>query len=159
MFLLSLKSLKGKMLFLVTAVIAAVIVLIIINSGSTQSKATQADSTLNFSAETENDRLNFISQLGLTVENEPLSVNEILIPSEFDEVYTQYNNIQLQSGFNLTNYKGYTVKKWTYRVTDYPGYEKSNSVQLTLLVYRNRIIGGDICSTAIDGFMEPLFTK
>ena len=159
MFLLSLKSLKGKMLLLTSAVIAAIIVLIIINSGNPQAKASITDPTLNFSAETDADRLGFISQIGYTVQNEPISVNEIIIPSEFDEIYTQYNNLQLNSGFDLSNYKGCTVKKWTYKVTDYPDYESSDAIQLTLLVYRNKIIGGDICSTELDGFMLPLFTK
>lgn len=159
MFLLSLKSLKGKMILLTAAVIAAVIVLVIINSGNTHAQASQTDSTLDFSAGTENERLNFISQLGYTTEKEPLSVKEVLIPSEFDETYTQYNTLQLQSGFDLSHYKGCIVKKWTYKVTDYPDYETSDAIQLTLLVYRNKIIGGDICSTELDGFMLPLFTE
>ncbi|MBQ8210375.1 MAG: DUF4830 domain-containing protein [Clostridia bacterium] len=159
MFILSLKSLKGKMLLLVAAVVAAVIVLVIMNSGNTPAQASQADSILNFSADTQENRLNFISQIGYTVENEPISVKEVLIPSEFDEIYTQYNQLQLESGFDLSSYSGCAVKKWTYKVTDYPGYENSDAIQLTLLVYKGKIIGGDICSTELDGFMLPLFTK
>lgn len=159
MFLLSLKSLKGKLILLTAAVIAAVIVLVIINSGNAPALASHTDSTLNFSAETDAERLNFITQLGFTVKTEPLSVNEVLIPSEFDEIYTQYNLLQKQSGFDLSKYKGRTVKKWTYCVTDYPGYETSNAIQLTLLVCKNKIIGGDICSSELNGFMLPLFTK
>ncbi len=156
MFLLSLKSLKGKMILLVATVVAAIIVVIIINSGNSQVMASQTDNVLNFSAATDADRLNFIAQLGYSVESEPISVNEVLIPDEFDDVYTRYNDLQLQSGFDLNRYKGYTVKKWTYKVTDYPDNE---SVQLTLLIYKNKVIGGDICSTELDGFMLPLFTE
>ncbi len=159
MFLFSLKSLKGKMIFLVAAIIAASAVLIIINSGNAESESAEADNILNFSASTDEERLNFISQIGCTVEKEPVGVSEVLIPQEFDEIYTQYNELQLLSGFDLNDYKGCTVKKWTYQVTDHPEYENSENVRLTLLVYKGKIIGGDICSTELDGAILPLFKE
>lgn len=156
MFLLSLKSLKGKMLLLIAAVVAAVIVTVIINTGNARVMASRTDSVIDFTAETDDDRLNFIAQLGYSVNDEPVSVNNILIPVDFDDVYTQYNELQLQSGFDLSHYMGCTVKKWTYKVTNYPDNEY---VQITLLVYKNKVIGGDICSTELDGFMLPLFSE
>lgn len=159
MFLLSLKSLKGKMILLVAAIAAAAAVLVIINSNRAQAESSQTDSTLNFSASTDEERLAFISQLGYTVEEEPVSVGEVLIPENFDEVYTQYNELQLKSGFDLSDYKGCTVKKWTFRVTNYSEYENSDAIRLTLLIYKGKVIGGDICSTEFDGFMQPLFEE
>lgn len=156
MFLLSLKSLKGKLFLLIATVAAIVIVFAVISETGSTEKITPADGVLDFSASTEEERLHFISQLGLSVESDPSGVKEILIPEEFDQTYSEYNEIQKQCGLNLEHYKGCTVKKWTYTVTDYPGYEDSKSIKLNLLIYKGRIIGGDICSVELDGFMKGL---
>lgn len=155
MFLISLKSLKGKFLLLVATVVAAVVVFTVISSSENKS-ASSGNGVLNYSASTDEQRLNFINSLGLSVKNEPDSVKEFIIPSEFDEVYEEYNKIQLLAGLDLSPYKGCTVKKWTYTVTNYPDYENSDIIKLTLIVCNGRIIGGDICSTKLDGFMHPL---
>ena len=52
--------------------------------------------------------------------------------------------------------KGCTVKKWTYILTDYPGYEEKDCIRMNLLVYKGKVIGGDICSVELDGFMTGL---
>lgn len=156
MFLVSLKSLKGKLVLLVSAVVAIVIVFAVISSSENAEKSEPTDGTLNYSASTEAERMSFITALGLTTDNEPSSVTEIKIPEEFDETFTNYNEIQKQSGLDLEPYKGCTVKKWTYTVTNYPGYEESQSIRINLLVYKGKIIGGDICSLEIDGFMKGL---
>lgn len=156
MFLVSLKSLKGKLVLLVSAVVAIVIVFAVISSSENAEKSEPTDGTLKFSASTEAERMSFITALGLTVENDPSGVTEIKIPDEFDETFTNYNEIQKQSGLDLEPYKGCTVKKWTYTVKNYPGYEESQSIRINLLVYKGKIIGGDICSLEIDGFMKGL---
>lgn len=156
MFLVSLKSLKGKLILLVAAVTAVVIVFAVISNSENAQKATPTDGTLNFSASNEDERMNFIAQLGLTVESEPSGVTEVIIPEEFDETYTNYNEIQKQTGLDLEPYKGCTAKKWTYTVTNYPEYEGSQSIKINLLVYKGKIIGGDICSVELDGFMKGL---
>ncbi len=155
MFLISLKSLKGKFLLLAATVVAAVVVFTVISSSENKS-ASAGEGFLNYSASTDEQRLNFIESLGLTVRNEPDSVKEFVLPDEFDEVYEEYNKIQKQTGLDLSAYKGNTVKKWTYTVTNYPDYENSDVIKLTLIVCNGRIIGGDICSTELDGFMLPL---
>lgn len=158
MFILSLKSFKGKLFMLIAVVVAAVIALTIISANKPYSEnSADADSTLNYSASTDEERMNFISQTAYTVNPEPVSVSEVMIPEEFDEVYTQYNELQKKSGFNLSFYSGCTVKKWTYTVTNYPDYENSDAVRLTILVYKGKVIGGDVCSAELDGFMHELF--
>ena len=159
MFLVSLKSLKGKFILLVSAVIAIVIVFAVISSSENAEKSKPTDGALNFSASTDAERMSFISSLGLIVENEPSAVAEIRIPDEFDETYKNYNELQEQSGLDLEPYKGCTVKKWTYTVINYPGYEESQSIKINLLVYKEKIIGGDICSLEIDGFMTGLIKQ
>lgn len=156
MFLLSLKSLKGKILLIITAVIAIVIVFAVISTSEQTENVTPTDNTLNYSASTDEERLNFINQLGLSVDSEPSAVREVMIPEEFDETYTNYNELQKQAMLDLEPYKGCNVKKWTYTVTNYPEYEGTQSIKINLLVYKGKIIGGDICSVEIDGFMKGL---
>ena len=104
---------------------------------------------------TQEERLQYLAQFGWSVHEEPVSVQEIFIPAQFGDVYNNYNAIQLAQGFDLLPYAGRSVKKWVYAVTNYPGYAQSEAyVQATLLVCQGIIIGGDICSVELDGFMH-----
>ncbi len=66
----------------------------------------------------------------------------------------EYNALQLQQGFDLRRYGGLICSMYTYRVLNYPSGDEN--VLAALFVYRNRVIGGDIHSTALDGFMHGL---
>ena len=44
--------------------------------------------------------------------------------------------------------------RYTYQITNYPN--SSDQVVADIVVYRNRIIAGDVQSTALDGFMHGL---
>ncbi len=98
-------------------------------------------------------RLDFIKQLGLEVDETTFSEETVKIPAEFGDVYENYNSIQRQAGYDLSEYKGKSVTKYTYVVTNY---ESDAVVNVNLLCYSGKIIGGDICSTALNGFMLPL---
>ncbi len=156
----SLKKLKYKMVLLAAAVAVAGIVFCITTGTKTETPSEEGSSSLravdgevNYSAASAEERLNFASRFGYTVNPEPYEVQEVKIPEEFDEVYKEYNNIQLEQGLDLTDYKGCSVKKWTYTITNYPGYENTDTVRINMLVYKGRVIGGDVSSVAIDGFM------
>lgn len=102
------------------------------------------------------DVLQYISTLGWDVSTEPDEIREIIIPSEFDDVYSNYNEIQISQGFDLSDYAGERVKRWTFTVTNYPGYENEECVKINILVYETAVIGGDVCSVELDGFMHGL---
>lgn len=97
-------------------------------------------------------RLNFLSQFGWQCDENAETVKDSVIPEKFDDVYVKYNEIQTQQGFSLEKYKGKSVRIYTEKVLNYP--ENSENVYATLMVYDNKIIGGDIHSTALDGFMH-----
>lgn len=157
MFLVSLKSLKGKFILLFAAVAAAVIVCAVLSpQNENGNEDTTKTDTVSLSVSTQDDLLSFISSLGYTAKDEPDSVEEIIIPEEFDKIYEQYNDLQKASGLDLSHYKGCTAKKWTFTITDYPGYEDTDCIRVNLIVYGKRIIGGDICSVELDGFMTGL---
>ena len=106
---------------------------------------------LNQKGETYAQRVAFLKQFGWECGEEE-SIKDTIIPNEFDNVYTSYNNIQLTLGFDLSNYKGKTVKLYTIKINNYP--ENSEYVYASVLVYEGTIIGGDIHSTELSGFMH-----
>ncbi len=108
-----------------------------------------------YKAGTAEERLSFLSQFGWEVEEEPAEVKEVVIPEEFDDVYNQYNVIQKEQKLDLEKYKGTRVKCWSYNVKNYPGYENSDGViRANMLVLDGVVIGGDISSTELSGFMH-----
>ncbi len=103
-------------------------------------------------------RSQFLEDIGLTVEENDYDYKEITIPKEFDDVYNQYNELQKQDGFDLKKYAGKTVDKFTYTVKRYPGYE-NEKVYANLLIYKGKVIGGDISTARVDGFMKNLYSS
>ncbi|MCI8622100.1 MAG: DUF4830 domain-containing protein [Provencibacterium sp.] len=106
----------------------------------------------NYTAQTAAERLAFIAQFGWEVEEEPVEIEEVLIPAQFDAVYDSYNTMQRAQGLDLTRYQGKMVKRFAYQVLNYPG--TADEVRLNLLIAENKVVGGDVCSMALDGFMH-----
>ena len=96
---------------------------------------------------TNEDRVNFISGFGYEVEKDSCMTENVTIPETFDAAYTKYNDLQRSQGLNLNKYKGKNATRYSYYVKNYDGYD--GKVLITLLVYKNRVIGGDV--TGIDG--------
>ena len=101
---------------------------------------------------TNEDRIAFLAQFGWEVEAEPIESTTVAIPAEFDKVFGAYNELQRRQGLDLSGYASRTVERYTYTVKNYEGFD--GTVQANLLVYRGRVIGGDICSAASDGFIH-----
>ncbi len=77
------------------------------------------------------------------------------IPEEFDDVYENYNSLQLECGFDLKKYRGADCTRYTYQIKNFPG-DDSGEVRANILVFDRRIIGGDIMTVRLDGFMIGL---
>lgn len=106
-------------------------------------------------AETAAERVAFFSQFGWEIDEDPMEVKEVIIPEEFDETYTEYNEIQKAQDLDLEKYKGARVKMWSYEIKNYPGYENSSGViRGNILVFQGVVIGGDVCSVELSGFMH-----
>lgn len=106
--------------------------------------------TVDTAAKTTEQQVALLQSFGYEVEAQPVLIEEVIVPSEFDETYETYNGYQKLSGFDLSKYKGCRAKKYTYNVTNYP--DQADGVVANLLVYNGKAIGGDISSTALDGF-------
>jgi hypothetical protein len=95
----------------------------------------------------------FLATFGWQVEAEPVTVKSVQIPARFNEVYEQYNSLQKRQGFDLSRYRADIVESYTFRVLNHPA---PGDVFANVLVFRGRVIGGDICSFAMNGFMTGL---
>lgn len=154
MFVYSVKTKQLKVLALVVFVIITVVCLFILSKDSSQ--LTSSSNKMVLKATTHEDRMSFISQLGWEIDEASVEVCEVILPSEPDNVFSSYNEIQKTQGYDLTKYMGKRVKRWTYTVKNYPNYENTELVHINLLVYDDKIIGGDICSVELNGFMYGL---
>ena len=101
---------------------------------------------------TKDDVISFLGQFGWSVEAEPLEETKIRIPEEFDKVMKSYNELQRGQGLDLSKYRGKEVTRYTFAVTNYPDYK--GTVMANVILYRNRVIGGDLCSSDVTGFIH-----
>lgn len=98
------------------------------------------------------DRVNFLSQFGWEVSPEPLEIVEVTIPEVFNATYENYNAIQKNQGFDLSKYKGKPCTRFTYQVLNHK--DSPKGIRANILVYKNKVIGGDICSVELGGSMH-----
>ncbi len=102
----------------------------------------------------EESRLSYIRSLGYTPEGPAETWEDVVIPEWFDASYASYNTQQKRAGFDLSRWRGQPAVLYTYVLTDYPGGEPR--VLLHLLLWEDRLIGGDICSPTAGGFLHGL---
>ncbi len=153
MFVYSVKTSKAKIGALLLAIGAVVIAVAMTLTGGKTPAANEG--TVNVKAENSAERTAFISQYGWKVSTDPVEVSEVIIPEYFDAGYREYASMNKAAGFDLEPYKGMRAKRWTYDVLNYPGFENINGVvQVNLLVFEGRVIGGDVCSLESGGFMH-----
>ncbi len=100
-----------------------------------------------------NDAVAYVCSLGWTCNETGVQTKETCLPNEFDAVYSKYNELQVKQGFDLCHYKGERVTVYTIPITNYPN---QKDVLVCLLTYKNRLIGGDIHSAALNGFMHTI---
>ncbi len=105
-------------------------------------------------AKTNSDRLIFVKKLGYTVLSSEPTKKTVVIPEVFYDVYETYNTLQQTSGYDLSLYKGCEVIIYTYTIKPPSSY--TGECVINLIVYNDKVIGGDISSVALGGFMLPL---
>lgn len=146
--------LKPKTIFGIILVLTGIIVILITFFTNHVENSTNVMSTVTL--ENDEQRAAYLTSLGWEFNTE-FTEKQVNIPSEFNDTYNKYNEIQLSQGFDLTAYRGRAVTVYTYNITNYEGYENRDCIFANLLVCDNILIGGDICSTSVsDGFMQVL---
>ncbi|MBQ2734583.1 MAG: DUF4830 domain-containing protein [Clostridia bacterium] len=158
MFIYSLRASTVKLVGVICVALTVLITLIAFvptYAISSQTSATPDDTTVSYSYDkikSADDVVSFLSQFGWQVSAEPVEVKTVTIPAEFDKIFAAYNEMQKEQGLNLSKYKNKEVTRYTFTVTNYPDY--NGTVYANVLVYRNRVIGGDICSADVSGFVH-----
>ena len=141
------KRTKKRIAVILLLSAAALLILLLINS--MLQKRTRRVSADLYVKESENI-VEFIQSFGWQVESQPDEISEQIIPEEFDDVFLMYNDLQQSQGFDLENYKGKSVKRYSFEIKNYP--DVSQKVLANVLVFEEKIIGGDICTVSLDGF-------
>ena len=158
MFVFSLKAKTIKLFGLICVALVGVIMIAAFVPNYVATSAGSGNSEINYSKIKNNeDRIAFLKQFGWEVSPEEIESEQVTIPSEFDKIFAGYNEIQKQQGLDLSKYKGKTMMRYTYDITNYEGYE--GRVQANILVYRGKVVGGDICSADVNGFIHGFENK
>ena len=152
MLIVTAKLSKGKLIGIVAAAAALLILIIFLaNRGTGTSMETAAPGKLS----TSEQRVAYLASLGYTVDPEPVRTQEVLIPKEWNEVYEQYAAIQSAQGFKLSKCKGKRVMQYVYHITNWSEPD-SDPVYAKLVCYKGRLIAGELTRSGEDGFLRPL---
>ena len=137
---------KKKIAIIATAVIVAIVGLLLLFGGG--------DSTPTVSTNVSNNdaRVAFLKSFGWDVTTTPIESSQVRIPAEAFEVFDRYNALQKSQGYDLSAYAGKTVMRYVYKINNYPN--ATEPVYATLLVYKNQIIGGDVTDTSAKGVVR-----
>ena len=147
------RTIKIKRPNLLAAALVVVIVCLIAIVGLTAYRVTAKSE---YELKNEQQRQEFIKEMGWETDEGFDDCKQITIPEEFNEVYNSYNELQKQQGFDLSRYKGKTCDIYTYKVRNYKGHEGKDDVNCNLMIFENKLIGGDVSSVELDGFMQGL---
>ncbi len=155
MFIYTVKASTVKFIALILAAVAA-FVTIVVMSDNGKVRATKATIEANENVrydkiKTEDDAAAFLEQFGWEVKTPASETAEIKLPAEFDKIMLTYNELQKSQGLDLHKYKGREVTRYTFEVTNYPDYD--GTVLANVIVYKKRVIGGDVCSADVNGFI------
>lgn len=147
MFFLTTKVTKKRLAAVILGIAVIIGAIVILFSGGDDAAAT---ARVRDNAE----RVEFLRSLGWQVDSEPLEEQEVIIPKDFTDVYTVYNELQKSQGFDLKEYAGVEATRYTYKILNHP--TGDDTVVADMIVYKDRVIAGDVQSVAKEGFMEGL---
>ncbi|MBQ2830866.1 MAG: DUF4830 domain-containing protein [Oscillospiraceae bacterium] len=107
------------------------------------------------SAETNEARIAYLTQLGWEVKSEPVEILQLWLPETLDaEPFASYNMLQLSQGFDMTPCCGHAVTRYTYTVTNPP--QGGVPCQANLYVCEGALIAGDIVTLGSGGTRSSL---
>ena len=160
MFIYSFRAATLKFFGIIAVTLVALIAVIVFvpvyaqgGAGNQDAQTVQGSTEYNYDkVKTSADAANFLAQFGWTVDGGNAKCVTVTIPSEFDKVFAAYNEIQRAQGLDLSKYKKKELVRYTFEVTNYKDYE--GTVYANVLVYRNKVVGGDICSADVSGFVH-----
>lgn len=102
--------------------------------------------------ETNEDIAKFLLSFGWQADTDHITEKQSCLPNQFDDTFHTYNNLQLQQNCDLTKFSGKEITVYTVPILNYTN--TSENVLATIIVHNHRVIGGDIHSAKLDGFMH-----
>ena len=94
-------------------------------------------------AKNREERMEYIRSFGWNVEEETEKADTVTLPRSFDDVLTDYNELQKPMGMDLAPYLGKEVKRYAYRLESE---DEGEETFVTLYIYDDLIIAADIAS-------------
>ena len=149
MLIMTTKVDKRKLLIAAVAAVAAIALLMVLGGGDSAPTASMSTAP---AADTNDARVKFLTDLGWEVTPSPTETGEVRIPKAGDEVFDRYNELQRSQGYDLMKYAGKKVMRYVYQINNFP--EAKEPVYATVLVYKDRIIGGDVTDTTPGGRVQ-----
>ena len=149
MLIMTTKVDKRKLLIAAVAVVAAIALLAALGGGDSAPTASMSTAP---AADTNDARVKFLTDLGWEVTPSPTESGEIRIPKAGDQVFDRYNELQKSQGYDLNKYAGKKVMRYVYQINNFP--DAKEPVYATVLVYKDKIIGGDITDTTPGGRVQ-----
>ena len=150
MLIMTTKVDKRKLFIAAAAIIAAIGLLLFFTDGEDAEPTASVAAAP--AADTNDARVKFLTGLGWDVTASPAEATEVKIPRGSDEVFDRYNELQKSQGYDLSKYAGKKIMRYVYQINNYPNAQEP--VYATLLVYKDRIIGGDITDTTPGGKVQ-----
>ena len=152
MFIYTLKFDRKKAAFAVVIVSLILIGIIVLMGAHQQKQAISEPAAKTISSvKNEKSRVAYLKQYGWDVETPAISETKVVIPRTFSQVFENYNDLQKEQGFDLSQYCGMEVELYTYKVKN--AEESDGEVLAELYVLNGAVVGGDVHSTRLDGFM------
>ncbi len=142
-------KLKPKMIFGIVLVVTGVAVIALTFLSNHLEKSQSVSAVI--SASTDEERRNYLATFGWETDKE-FEEKELTIPESWNQVYSDYNEVQMNQGFDLSDYKGKKVTLYTYTINNYKN--QKQGIVADMLVCDGMLIGGDICNTSAEnGFL------
>lgn len=145
---MDLKTKSPKQASLIVLIVGVILILLVFAAAGPSTPFSNA------SVDSAADAVAFLATLGWDGDDGNTEVKQTVLPEEFDDVLTEYNKLQLEQGCDLTKYAGKEVTIYTVPITNYDS--SGENVYATLIVQKGKVIGGDIHSAKLDGFMHTL---
>lgn len=105
--------------------------------------------------ETLSDRVRCAESLGWQVDSGSETKRKLYLDKTPTTDFLEYNSFQKMCGCDLTPYMGKGVDVYTYRILNFPSENPVNAF-LNIIIYKNKMIGGDCTVEEYDDLYLPV---
>ena len=143
LFVFNFKVTDSKNVFTIFAVVSvAVAIVCIISMISVQNSLLDTATCdelgcYSLKCDKDDEQCAFLEQFGLSPVKNTDSC-EVTVPTDFNDTYEEYNELQKEIGLDLEKFKGKSVQKITYEL------KNCKTKFAVLLIYKGKVIGGHL---------------